>query len=105
MEKEERGGVAPFYQHQWFDLLDDHGKWYEAVVQNVNQNNPAIIKVHYKGWASKYDEVLDTTKPEVRRRIKPLNSQTPGGKASLLSPIVGDKLDVLDTSNVWYELA
>lgn len=45
----------PFQLHQRLDVKDTTGKWLEAQIIDLNND---FIKIHYKGWASKFDEYI-----------------------------------------------
>jgi len=36
----------------WVDAQDETGKWFESIVKEISDN---AVKVHYLGWASKWD--------------------------------------------------
>ena len=50
LELENRIKVGDFV-----DAQDSSGKWYEAVVREVNEDT---VSVHYLGWASRWDSIL-----------------------------------------------
>lgn len=56
----------PFRLHNRLDVYDLATKqWRECNIVEISGNH---IKVHYKGFASRYDEVLDTVKDAERIR-------------------------------------
>jgi hypothetical protein len=82
----------------WIDAQDDTGKWYEARVCDIND---AGIKVHYLGWASRWDTVVSrgSLPPP-----QPLWSCTSRWREAVK---VGDVIEVRDASSValrpkWY---
>lgn len=57
------------------DAQDVTGKWYEAIVREVTDST---VKVHYMGWASRWDALLRRRKDVVDDRISPkLNTPAP----------------------------
>lgn len=54
--KQWRRGMPLKVGHR-LDVRDVKGKWLEAVVVQVNDHEQ-VMKVHFKGWASKWDELL-----------------------------------------------
>ena len=38
------------------DATDKHGKWWESEIMEVQQN-AKTVKVHFRGWAHRWDEV------------------------------------------------
>ncbi|TDH68123.1 hypothetical protein CCR75_004346 [Bremia lactucae] len=55
---------------QLLDALDTDKKWYESRVVELQKG---AIKVHYRGWTSKWDEWLDRMSP----RLAPLYTNVP----------------------------
>lgn len=53
---------------QVVDALDTDSKWYEATIVGITD---AKVKVHYRGWSSKWDEWLNRSSP----RLMPLHSR------------------------------
>lgn len=61
---------SPRVQKQWargqpvrlntrLDVVDQKGKWLEAqVIEISNNNNDESMRVHFKGFASKWDELV-----------------------------------------------
>jgi hypothetical protein len=45
------------------DVKDTVNKWMEAHVVEINKH---YIKIHYKGWAAKFDEYLPADKEEFK---------------------------------------
>ena len=93
------------------DAQDVAGKWYEAIVRQVDGN---VVTVHYAGWASRWDakvrrrrEVTSSSLEGVSTKIKapaPLWSQTGRWRERLC---VGDVVEVRDSSSIvqrpkWY---
>jgi len=91
--------LRPFYLHQWLDVLDTDKKWLEAQVIGVNPD-ANTIRIHYKGWKSRYDEDLsmdDTTRIALlHTHTKPLNPVAPDVNLD-----VGAEVDALDTTDKW----
>lgn len=50
------------------DALDTDKKWYEARVVGAREEQ---VKVHYRGWSSRWDEWIDRESP----RLMPLHSK------------------------------
>ncbi len=55
----------PLRKNNRLDILDTKMKWLEAFVIDVNERNCGLtvedqteIKVHFKGYTSKWDEVI-----------------------------------------------
>lgn len=72
--------LMPFYKHQWMDCLDTAKRYLEAQVIEWDPAEPMKIKLHYKGWASKYDEWLDCGLADHRARLAQLHTHTPRPK-------------------------
>jgi len=104
--------MRPFYEHQWLDVKDSADNWLEAQVLSVEGEDR--IKVHYKGWKEKYDEILDLSLEEHKLRVcPPLTKFTDHPKSyyfnhknnnnnNKFDPTVETDLDVHDTSEKWY---
>ena len=45
----------PFMLFQRLDVRDEKNKWLEAQIIQVTNDS---IKIHYKGWSSKFDEFI-----------------------------------------------
>lgn len=100
----------PFYLHQWLDVRDPFGKWYEAQIIALDGTR---IRVHYFRWKSKYDELLavaehDNANTQCGRdadRVAPLHTHTacpPAPMRDLPAQInVGQKLMVRDSLDNW----
>lgn len=91
----------PFYQHQWLDVLDRVRNWCEAQVVQVKEYG-SIVRMHYKGWKSHYDEDLYTAPdhPDTER-IALLHTYTNRETKHPMHLAVGVTLDVMDTQNAW----
>jgi ubiquitin carboxyl-terminal hydrolase 8 len=63
LELENRVQVGDFV-----DAQDITGKWYEAIVCEVEENT---VKVHYIGWASKWNSTLRRKKDSVVESVNP----------------------------------
>jgi hypothetical protein len=46
----------PFQRNQRLDVKDEKNKWLEAHILEVVPGD--YIKIHYKGWSSKFDEYI-----------------------------------------------
>jgi hypothetical protein len=46
----------PFQVYHRIDVKDTMGKWLEAQIVEINHGE--YVKIHYKGWAPKFDEYL-----------------------------------------------
>lgn len=68
------------------DALDTSNKWYEAVIEAVtkDEDGDTVLRVHYLGWARKYDinlSVVDKKQPRRDRlgyMLAPRNTNTLG---------------------------
>eukprot|EP00457_Paulinella_chromatophora_P011369 gb/GEZN01011504.1/.p1 GENE.gb/GEZN01011504.1/~~gb/GEZN01011504.1/.p1 ORF type:complete len:373 (+),score=32.00 gb/GEZN01011504.1/:26-1144(+) len=98
----------PFFKHQWLDVRDSHGQWYEAQVIQVksDETKQLAIHIHYKGFAKKYDEWVHVQGEEsALYRLSSLNSLTLPAAAKYGHPLVlevGSRVDVLDPMDRWY---
>ena len=86
----------------FIDAQDVAGKWYEAVVREVD---PETVTVHYCGWASRWDTKIRRRRPEENSESKsskevmppaPLWSQTGRWRERLR---VGDVVEIRDSSS------
>eukprot|EP00457_Paulinella_chromatophora_P000600 gb/GEZN01000600.1/.p1 GENE.gb/GEZN01000600.1/~~gb/GEZN01000600.1/.p1 ORF type:complete len:598 (-),score=100.62 gb/GEZN01000600.1/:72-1865(-) len=101
--------LRPFFMHQWLDVCDPQGTWFEAQVKDVKVENHevAAVFVHYKGFdAQKYDEWLNVqaSSPDLER-IALLNTYSkPGyaGEVDHLRLSLGLRIDILDSLDQWY---
>lgn len=100
--------LGPIFPHRWIDAQDQYNKWYEAQIIKIDDLNHQRIKVHYKGWKSKFDEWIDLSiNPE---KVCTLHTHTVRSHAQLnnnsnihISQItIGFKCDCLDSSDKWY---
>lgn len=94
-------GLGPIYLHRWIDCQDEYNKWYEAQIIALSSSSPHRIKVHYKGWKSKFDSWIDLqSEPE---RARPLHTFTtrPPSVGTLDEFTVGTKCDCLDSTDKW----
>ena len=83
------------------DAQDSTGKWYEAMVRAVYDD---YIKVHYLGWSSKWDSIIQ------RRKLPPCAESTtaPGPPAPLWSHTarwreevsLGDEIEIREASSL-----
>ncbi len=66
--------VAPLHAHTYFvggtlklrqrvEVLDERGTWLESFVEDENETQ---VKIHYKGYAAKFDEWLDRSTDRIR---------------------------------------
>ena len=51
----------PFQINNRLDVKDSRNKWLEA---HIVEMKPTYIKIHYKGWSSKFDEYIPTSNGE-----------------------------------------
>lgn len=62
------------------DVMDKMGKWLAGFVAEIYSdeatNVQTGIKVHFKGYKPKWDEVIDMTTKEGLRRIKEVGALT-----------------------------
>merc|ERR1712154_544604 len=87
-------------KYRWIDCQDEYNKWYEAQIIDISGNK---IKVHYKGWKSKFDTWVDLeNEPE---RARKLHTFTTKGViiGTLPSYSIKTKCDCLDSTDKWYE--
>ena len=56
--KQWRRGI-PFQLHNRLDVKDVKGKWLEAHIVEIYDENR--IRVHFKNWSSKWDEEVDVS--------------------------------------------
>ena len=40
-----------------YDVRDSHGKWLEGIIKSYEGNNEVLV--HYIGWKSKWDEIIN----------------------------------------------
>lgn len=64
---------SDLFVRMWIDCLDSRGQWYEAQIIAMNQEERNFT-VHYKGWQTKWDEVIPEY--DIPMRIAPYNSRT-----------------------------
>lgn len=55
------------------DCMDQHRKWYEAIIKGVDSNT-GNISVHFRGWGDDFDEIIP--RPFVHNKIQPLYTNT-----------------------------
>eukprot|EP01084_Bolivina_argentea_P249926 418543_1 len=96
--------IQPIYLHQWIDCCDFHSKWYEAQIIEISKASNKHIKVHYKGWNSKFDTWIDLNNETDFNHVCQLHTHTPipYKKHTLLSYKIGTKCDCLDSTDKWY---
>ncbi|KAG4055441.1 hypothetical protein JG687_00006325 [Phytophthora cactorum] len=72
---------------QFVDALDTDKRWYES---RIVDTGAVYVKVHYRGWTSKWDEWLRRTS----ERLAPLHTQVPNWRAFQLGDeiLVGSEL-------------
>jgi hypothetical protein len=93
--------LEPFYVNQWLDVLDTDGKWLEARIMLIPSTR--TIKIHYKGWKEKYDEILHIINDRDRIALLHQHTLCPS-QPSYFVPSnfdIGTELDVLDQQNKW----
>jgi OTU domain-containing protein 5 len=79
---------GPFKAGQRIEALDQTNKWLEAFVIEVDDYR---VKVHYKGWSSKFDEWHDSQNPSKLRRYG-INKPRTNTKETKLFKIPGVEL-------------
>ena len=79
------------------DASDEYQKWFESTVVRVT---PLSMMVHFKGWGSTFDEVIQSD--DYKKRIAPLYTKTKNWRADLK---VGSEVEytkvVLKTGSKW----
>ena len=101
--KNDSSDLGPIYLHRWLDCQDEYNKWYEAQIIAISPNNNKNIKVHYKGWKSKFDTWIDlNTEPE-RARLLHTFTDKPIKLGELNNYDIGTKCDCLDSTDKWYQ--
>lgn len=96
--------IEELYLHCWVDCQDYLKKWYEAQIIEIDVGNGIQrVKVHYKGWKSKFDEWIDLN--SANKRIRPLHSFTkrPPSYGNLNELHIGMRIDCKDSADQWYE--
>lgn len=84
-EKRLRGGrniwdpTCPFAIGDLVDCMDKEKIWFESIIVDLLPDGS--VKVHFMGWGSKWDDVIN--KVELDVRIAPLNSKTTNWRAEL----------------------
>lgn len=63
--------LFPLYEHQWVDVKDKVGEWYEGQILQVCDQQ---VLVHYKGWKKICDEWIGVH--QFSDRIKHLHTCT-----------------------------
>jgi hypothetical protein len=82
-----RGGRNIWRPHESLapgDLVDAQDKekcWFESIVQDITPEGG--VKVHFMGWGSKWDDVLNPA--ELPARLAPLNTKTKNWRADLFT--------------------
>merc|ERR1712154_273100 len=87
-------------KYRWIDCQDEYNKWYEAQIIDISGNK---IKVHYKGWKSKFDTWIDLESDPERARKLHTFTERPPSKGTLDDFSIGTKCDCLDSTDKWYE--
>eukprot|EP00485_Elphidium_margaritaceum_P011316 CAMPEP_0202708978 /NCGR_PEP_ID=MMETSP1385-20130828/21116_1 /ASSEMBLY_ACC=CAM_ASM_000861 /TAXON_ID=933848 /ORGANISM="Elphidium margaritaceum" /LENGTH=701 /DNA_ID=CAMNT_0049368111 /DNA_START=144 /DNA_END=2249 /DNA_ORIENTATION=- len=95
--------LGPVYLHRWLDVQDEYNKWYEAQIAAIAPDHPNHIKVHYKGWKSKFDCWIDLEAEPERVRLLHTFTERPPSLGALPSYEVGSKCDCLDSTDKWYQ--
>eukprot|EP01084_Bolivina_argentea_P051984 95533_1 len=99
-EDDELGAI---YLNRWIDCQDEYHKWYEAQITEIDPNSDhRKIKVHYKGWKSKFDTWIDLNNEPERARLLHTFTEKPAplGEVELN---IETKCDCLDSTDKWYE--
>ena len=77
-----------YFIHGWIECQDTSSKWYEAQIVDIElkdvttgnsitsniASNVNRIKVHFKGWDSKWDEWIDLNDETSKQRIGKLHT-------------------------------
>eukprot|EP01084_Bolivina_argentea_P170128 294812_1 len=72
-----RHSIEPIYLNQWIDCCDEYNKWYEAQITSISTTSNRHIKVHYKGWKSKFDTWIDLNNETDFNHVCQLHTHTP----------------------------
>lgn len=98
-------GIEPIYLHQWIDCRDLHNKWYEAQIIDISKSSNRLIKVHYKGWNSKFDTWVNLNNKSDLNRVEILHTNTmkPNVLGILNKYEIGSQCDCLDSNDKWFE--
>merc|ERR1719242_1049341 len=95
--------LGSIYLHRWIDAQDEYNKWYEAEIIEIHPSSPKMIKVHYKGWKSKFDTWIDLdSEPERARKLHTFTDR-PSSKGILTDFGIKTRCDCLDSTDKWYE--
>jgi hypothetical protein len=98
--------VRPFFVHQWLDVADSSGKWYEAQVIAIESKGTAtdatniMGRIHYKGLHARYDEWLQYGIDRARYDVLYTHTTKPRVYGTVLQR-VGVACDMLDTTDAW----
>ena len=95
--------LGSIYLHRWIDAQDEYNKWYEAQIIEIHPSSPQMIKVHYKGWKSKFDTWIDLESDPERARKLHTFTHRPPSKGTLDDFSLNTKCDCLDSTDKWYE--
>jgi hypothetical protein len=70
--------------HDDVDAMDRVNQWYQGVVVKIEDGSSESmgqfprIMIHFKGWAARFDEWFDLSKPECVRKLAPCSTHTNG---------------------------
>jgi len=78
-----------FELEEHIDCLDTVNHWLNAIIINIRDNQ---IRVHYNGWAAKYDEWIHMNSPRILK-------QWQRGQEFMIN----NRLDILDERDTWLE--
>ena len=95
--------LGQIYLNRWIDCQDEYNKWYEAQIIAIQPSNPKMIKVHYKGWKSKFDCWIDLNNEPERARLLHTFTDQPTKLGELSTFDIGTKCDCLDSTDKWYQ--
>ena len=93
--------LGRIYLHRWIDCQDEHKKWYEAQIIALSPSSPHRIKIHYKGWQSKFDSWIDLQSEPQRARPLHTFTRRPPSVGTLDEFTVGTKCQCLDSTDKW----
>ena len=113
-----------WFENEWIECLDKSQSgssvWCESQIMRIEQNeenNIYRIKIHYKGWDSKWDEWIDVNynsndtnkelqEPRIAKLYTNLEKPTKWGireSNDIKLNTIGTNCDVLDDTSTWRE--
>eukprot|EP01083_Nonionella_stella_P095196 267207_1 len=93
--------LGAIYKHRWIDCQDEYNKWYEAQIIELSPSSPRKMKVHYKGWKSKFDTWIDLSAEPERARLLHTFTVKPTALGTLSTYQIHTKCDCLDSTDKW----